>query len=95
MTEFFTAFHNFLTFFNAFSEVFPIFLHTFCLRVPPQLLGEIYVLDGQKAEIDIVVQCFGTNHFLSAEFPRQEGSTEASIQRPVFFLELFDHVFQK
>lgn len=88
--------HGFGSFFDASTEDLLVLTDFPRLRVTAELLREIYVLDGQKTEIHIIVEGLGADHVLSTEFAALQGCSATSIQRPVVVtLKMLYHILQE
>lgn len=84
MTKFGTILQNCGAFFDAPTENFLVLTDFFRFCTAAELVGEVDVLDGQQAEIRVVVQGLGTDHFLPAELALRESFAVTRVQRPLF-----------
>lgn len=96
MAELSAKAHDLGAFFNAPTEIFLVLTGFFCFRVSTKFLGQVDVLDGQQTQIHVVVEGFGTDHFLTAEPTAFKGLAITGVKRPfVITLEMLDDVLKK
>ena len=88
--------YNFRAFFNAPTEIFLVLTGFFRLGVTSELFGQVNVLDGQQPKVYVVIEGFGSNHFLPTELTACKSFAITGVKRPfVVTLKMNDNVLQK
>ena len=75
-------------FLDASAQDALVFAISFLFGGSPKFLGKVDVFDAKEPEVNIAVECLGTDNLLSGEQTFFQGIADASIQRPSLFEEL-------
>lgn len=69
-------------FLDASAQDALVFAISFLLGGSPKFLGKVDVFDAKEPEVNIALECLGTDNLLSGEQTFFQGIADTSIQRP-------------